>query len=177
MSPPALPGEWYDRDQVDLIVDVPVSAVGLAVQNVANEKKKLFITHSTGTADFHGKFCSPYTMQWVFDTHALAVGTAQEVVKRGGNTWFFLTADYAFGYSLEHDASQVIDAERRQGDRLGAPIHSRTPDLSSFILQAQASKAKIIGSPAARPTTSTPSSSAASSASSRAASRWRAFWC
>src|SRR5580698_10133783 len=84
--------EWYDRDQVDLIVDVPVSAVGLAVQGVANEEKKLFITHSTGTADFHGKFCSPYTMQWVFDTHALAVGTAQEVVKRGGTSWFFLTA-------------------------------------------------------------------------------------
>ncbi len=136
--------EWYDRDQVDLIVDVPVSAVGLAVQGVANEKKKLFITHSTGTADFHGKFCSPYTMQWVFDTHALAVGTAQEVVKRGGNTWFFLTADYAFGYSLEHDASQVI--EQNGGKVIGSVRHPfRTPDLSSFILQAQASKAKIIG--------------------------------
>jgi branched-chain amino acid transport system substrate-binding protein len=69
--------QWYDRDQVDLIVDVPVSAVGLAVQNVANERKRLLIVHSTGTADFHGKFCSPYAMQWVFDTHALAVGTAQ----------------------------------------------------------------------------------------------------
>ena len=79
---------WYDVDQVDLIVDVPVSAVGLAVQNIANEKKKLLIVHSTGTADFHGKFCSPYTMQWVFDTRALAVGTAQEVVKRGGDTWY-----------------------------------------------------------------------------------------
>jgi branched-chain amino acid transport system substrate-binding protein len=136
--------EWYDRDQVDLIVDVPVSAVGLAVQGVANEKKKLFITHSTGTADFHGKFCSPYTMQWVFDTHALAVGTAQEVTKRGGNTWFFLTADYAFGYSLEHDATQVI--EQNGGKVVGSVRHPfRTPDLSSFILQAQASKAKIIG--------------------------------
>src|SRR6195952_2476455 len=78
---------WYDVEQVDLIVDVPVSAVGLAVQNVANEKKKLFITHSTGTADFHGKFCSPYAMQWVFDTRALAVGTPQAVVKRGGGSW------------------------------------------------------------------------------------------
>src|SRR5271169_1946741 len=106
--------QWYDRDQVDLIVDVPVSAVGLAVQNVANETKKLFITHSTGTADFHGKFCSPYTMQWVFDTHALAVGTAQEVVKRGGSSWFFLTADYAFGYSLEKDASDVVKANRSE---------------------------------------------------------------
>src|SRR5436190_21627337 len=84
---------WYDVDQVDLIVDVPVSAVGLAVQNIATEKKKLFITHSTGTADFHGKFCSPYAMQWVVDTHALAVGTAQAVVKRRGDRWFFITCD------------------------------------------------------------------------------------
>jgi branched-chain amino acid transport system substrate-binding protein len=136
--------QWYDRDRVDLIVDVPVSAVGLAVQNVANERKKLFITHSTGTADFHGKFCSPYTMQWVFDTHALAAGTAQEVVRRGGDTWFFLTADYAFGHSLEHDATQVI--MQNGGRVLGAVRHPfATPDLSSFILQAQASKAKIIG--------------------------------
>ncbi len=136
--------QWYDRDQVDLIVDVPVSAVGLAVQNVANDRKKLFITHSTGTADFHGKFCSPYTMQWVFDTHALAVGTAQEVVKRGGDTWFFLTADYAFGHALERDASQVIT--QNGGKVIGSVAHPfATPDLSSFILQAQASKAKIIG--------------------------------
>ncbi len=136
--------QWYDRDQVDLIVDVPVSAVGLAVLNVANERKKLFITHSTGTADFHGKFCSPYAMQWVFDTRALAVGTAREVTKRGGNTWFFLTADYAFGHALERDASQVI--EQNGGKVLGSVAHPfATPDLSSFILQAQASKAKIIG--------------------------------
>ena len=135
---------WYDSEQVDLIVDVPVSAVGLAVQRVANEKQKLFITHSTGTADFHGKFCSPYAIQWVFDTRALAVGTAQEVVKRGGNSWFFLTADYAFGHSLERDASQVITANG--GKVLGAVRHPfAAPELSSFILQAQASKAKIIG--------------------------------
>jgi branched-chain amino acid transport system substrate-binding protein len=136
--------QWYDVDQVDLIVDVPVSAVGLAVQNVANDRKKLFITHSTGTADFHGKFCSPYTMQWVFDTHALAVGTAQEVFKRGGNTWFFLTADYAFGHALERDASEVVT--QNGGKVIGSVAHPfATPDLSSFILQAQASKAKIIG--------------------------------
>src|SRR5271169_1579196 len=136
--------QWYDRDQVDLILDVPVSAVGLAVQNVANEKKKLFITHSTGTADFHGKFCSPYAIQWVFDTHALAVGTALEVTKRGGDTWFFLTADYAFGHALERDASVVIT--QNGGKVLGSVSHPfATADLSSFILQAQASKAKIIG--------------------------------
>ena len=140
----AIARRWYDVEEVDVIVDVPVSAVGLAVQNVAKEKKKMLIVHSTGTADFHGKFCSPYTMQWVFDTRALAVGTAQEVVKRGGDTWFFLTADYAFGHSLEQQASEVIRANG--GKVLGAVRHPfATPDLSSFILQAQTSKAKIIG--------------------------------
>ena len=127
--------QWYDTDQVDLIVDVPVSAVGLAVQQVANDRKKLFIAHATGTADFHGKYCSPYSMQWVFDTHALAVGTAQEVVKRGGDSWFFITADYAFGHSLERDATQVI--EQNGGKVVGSVAHPfATPDLSSFILQA-----------------------------------------
>src|SRR3984885_2670656 len=113
--------QWYDVDHVDLIVDVPVSAVGLAVQNVATDRKKLLIVHSTGTADFHGKLCSPYAIQWVFDTHALAVGTAQAVVKRGGDTWFFLTADYAFGHALERDASQVIT--ENGGKVLGAVRH------------------------------------------------------
>ena len=101
---------WYDVEQVDLILDVPVSSIGLAVQVVANEKHKLFITHSTGSTDFHGKFCSPYTMQWVFDTRALAVGTGREITKRGGKTWFFITDDYAFGHALEKDATQVIEA-------------------------------------------------------------------
>jgi branched-chain amino acid transport system substrate-binding protein len=135
---------WYDTEQVDLIVDVPVSAVGLAVQNVAKEAKKLFITHSTGTADFHGKFCNPYSIQWVFDTRALAAGTAQEVVKRGGDSWFFITDDYAFGHSLERDATAMI--VKNGGKVLGSvkPPFA-TPDLSSFVLQAQASKAKIIG--------------------------------
>src|SRR6266852_2365355 len=99
---------WYDTEQVDVILDVPISAVGLAVQEVARTRQKLFITHSTGTTDFTGKFCSPYGMQWAFDTYALATGTAREVVKRGGDSWFFLTADYAFGHSLERDASIVI---------------------------------------------------------------------
>jgi branched-chain amino acid transport system substrate-binding protein len=146
----AIARRWYDTEQVDLIVDVPVSAVGLAVQTIANEKKKLFIAHSTGTADFHGKFCSPYAIQWVFDTHALAVGTAQEVVKRGGDSWFFITDDYAFGRSLEKDASDVVIA--KGGKVLGSvrPPFA-TPDLSSFVLQAQASKAKIIGIAAGPP--------------------------
>jgi branched-chain amino acid transport system substrate-binding protein len=141
---------WYDTEQVDLIVDVPVSAVGLAVQNVATEKKRLLIVHSTGTADFHGKFCSPYAIQWVFDTRALAVGTAQAVVKRGGNSWFFLTDDYAFGHALEKDASAVI--VKNGGKVVGSVrLPFATPDVSSFILQAQASKAKIIGIAAGPP--------------------------
>src|SRR3954449_2205781 len=141
---------WYDVDQVDLIVDVPVSAVGLAVQNIANDKKKLFITHSTLAADFHGKFCSPYAMQWVIDTRSLAAGTAQAVVKRGGDSWFFITDDYAFGHSLERDAAAVVT--KGGGKVLGSvrpPL--ATPDLSSFVLQAQASKAKIIGIAAGPP--------------------------
>ncbi|KPG01235.1 ABC transporter permease [Rhodopseudomonas sp. AAP120] len=140
----SLARRWYDVEQVDLIVDVPVSAVGLAVQNIANEKKRMFITQSTGAADFHGKFCSPYAMQWVFDTRALAVGTAQEVVKRGGDSWFFITDDYAFGKSLEKDAASVVT--KTGGKVLGSVSPPfATPDLSSFVLQAQASKAKIIG--------------------------------
>jgi branched-chain amino acid transport system substrate-binding protein len=140
----AIARRWYDTEQVDLIVDVPVSAVGLAVQNIATEKKRMFIAHSTGTADFHGKFCSAYAIQWVFDTRALAVGTAREVVKRGGDSWFFLTDDYAFGHSLERDASSVI--VKNGGKVLGSVrLPFATPDVSSFILQAEASKARIIG--------------------------------
>jgi len=136
--------QWYDVEHVDLIVDVPISAVGLAVQNVSRDKQRLFIAHSTGTADFSGKFCSPYAMQWVFNTFALATGTAREVVKRGGDSWFFLTADYAFGHSLERDATKVITESG--GRILGQVRHPyNSPDLSSFILQAQASRAKIIG--------------------------------
>jgi branched-chain amino acid transport system substrate-binding protein len=135
---------WYDTEQVDLILDVPVSSVGLAVQAVANETHKLMITHSTGSTDFHGKFCSPYTMQWVFDTRALAVGTAQEITKAGGKTWFFITDNYAFGHSLERDATKVIEANG--GKVLGSvkpPFAA--PELSSFVLQAQQSKAQVIG--------------------------------
>src|SRR5436309_3692588 len=145
---------WYDTEQVDLIVDVPVSAVGLAVQNVASEKKRMFITQSTGAADFHGKFCSPYAIQWVFDTHALAVGTAQEVVKRGGDSWFFITDDYAFGHSLERDASAMIT---KSGGKVLGSVRPpfATPDLSSFLLRAQASKAKIIGIAAGPPNNNT----------------------
>jgi branched-chain amino acid transport system substrate-binding protein len=140
----AIARQWYDTDHVDLIVDVPISAVGLAVQEVSRQKQKLFIAHSTGTSDFTGKLCSPYSMQWVFDTYALAAGTARAVTQRGGKSWFFLTADYAFGHSLEHDASTVVEANG--GTVVGSVRHPyASPDLSSFIVQAQASNAKIIG--------------------------------
>jgi branched-chain amino acid transport system substrate-binding protein len=164
---------WYDIEKVDLILDVPVSAVGLAVQEVARKKQKLFITHSTGTADFTGKFCSPYGMQWVFDTHALATGTARDVVKRGGDSWFFVTADYAFGHSLERDASRVV--QENGGKVLGSVRHPfASQDLSRSSFRRRPRARRSSGSPAVRPTTSTPSSSAASSASSPAASRWPA---
>ena len=134
---------WYDVEQVDLIVGAPVAAIGLAVQAVANEKKKLFITQSTGTTDFHGKLCSPYAIQWVYDTRALAVGAAQEVTKRGGDSWFFLTDDYALGHALEKDASSAI---ARNGGKVTGSVRVpfASPDTSHFVAKAQASKAKVI---------------------------------
>jgi len=141
---------WYDAEQVDLIVGVPVSSVGLAVQNIAKEKQRLVITTGTGTTDFHGKFCTPYAMQWAFDTRALAVGTAMEIVKRGGDTWFFIADDYAFGRSLEANATEIIQAN---GGKVLGSAHPpfNALELSSFIAQAQASKAKIIGIAAGPP--------------------------
>ena len=155
---------------------MPVSAVGLAVQNVANEKKKLLIAHSTGTADFHGKFCSPYAMQWVFDTRALAVGTAQAVVKRGGDSWFFITDDYAFGHSLERDASAVITAN---GGKVLGSVQAAAGDARSVVLRAAG--AGLEGQDhrhRRRPAQQheRDQDRLPNSASSRAASRWRPCW-
>ena len=136
--------QWYSRDGVDLIEDVPVSSVGLAVQQVAGEQKKLFITQSTVTSDFTGKFCSPYTMQWSFDAYALAAGTAQAVTRRGGKSWFFLTADYAFGHSLQHDASEFIT--KNGGTVVGSVNYPlAASDLTAFLLKGQESRAQILG--------------------------------
>jgi len=168
----AIARRWYDVEQVDVIVDVPVSAVGLAVQNVAKEKKKMLIVHSTGTADFHGKFCSPYTMQWVFDTRALAVGTAQEVVKRGGDTWFFLTADYAFGHSLEQ---QRLRSSAQMGEKssVRCVIRLRLRTFPRSSCRRRHRKRRSSGLPAAPPTIRMRSSWPVNSASSKAASSWR----
>jgi branched-chain amino acid transport system substrate-binding protein len=136
--------QWYDTEGVDVITDVPTSSVGLAVNEVSREKKKLALFVGPATSDLTGPKCSPYSASWVYDTWALAHGTGSAVVKSGGDTWFFITADYAFGHALERDTAEVVKANG--GKVLGdvkVPLNSQ--DFSSFLLQAQASKAKIIG--------------------------------
>ena len=140
----AMAREWYDRDGVDLITDVPTSSVALAVEEVSREKKKLVIFSGSASSDITGPKCSPYAAHWTYDTYALAHGTGSAVVKSGGDTWFFLTADYAFGHALENDTAAVVKASG--GKVLGSDnVPLNTADFSSFLLQAQASKAKIIG--------------------------------
>lgn len=136
--------QWYDVEQVDLIVDVPNSAVALAVNEVTREKNKAFINSGAATSDLTGSKCSPNTVHWTYDTWALANGTGKAVVETGGDSWFFLTADYAFGHALERDTSAVVTANG--GQVLGAVRHPlNTADFSSFLLQAQGSGAKVIG--------------------------------
>jgi branched-chain amino acid transport system substrate-binding protein len=133
---------WYDEG-VDLIVDVPVSAVGLAVQAVAKEKQKIMITSGTLTSDFTSKFCTPYSMQWAFNTTAIANGTARTAVQQGLKRWFFLTADYAFGHAMERDATKVVLASG--GSVAGSVDHPfNNPDLTSFVVRALASDAQAI---------------------------------
>ncbi|GJE12802.1 MULTISPECIES: ABC transporter substrate-binding protein [Methylobacterium] len=140
----AVARQWYDRDGVDAILDVPTSSVALAVSQITREKNKVFIDSGAGTTELTGKQCSPNTIQWTYDTYALAHGTAGALLKRGGDTWYFLTADYAFGLSLQEQATDVIGTGG--GRVLGA---ARVPfpatDVSSFLLQAQASGAKVVG--------------------------------
>ena len=136
--------KWYDTDGVDVIVDVPTSSVALAINQVTREKGKAFINTGAATSDLTGKDCSPNTVHWLYDTWMLAHGTGSAVVKAGGNSWFFLTADYAFGHALERDTSDVVKGAG--GKVLGAvKVPLNTQDFSSFLLQAQSSKAKIIG--------------------------------
>ncbi|HET6618680.1 MAG TPA: ABC transporter substrate-binding protein [Dongiaceae bacterium] len=136
--------KWYDTEQVDAIMELTTSSVALAVQGISKEKKKIDIVTGAASTDITGKACSPYGFHWAYDTHALAVGTGGALVKQGGDTWFFLTADYAFGYSLEEQTSNFVKAQG--GKVLGSVRHPLgTTDYSSFLLQAQASGAKVIG--------------------------------
>jgi branched-chain amino acid transport system substrate-binding protein len=136
--------QWYDADKVDVIVDVPTSSVALAISQIAREKGKALLVSSGATSDLTGKACSPNTIHWTYDTWALAHSTGKALVKSGGDTWFFLTADYAFGHTLEHDVEAVV--LENGGKVLGKVRHPfPTSDFSSFLLQAQASQAKIIG--------------------------------
>jgi len=134
--------KWYD-DGVDLIVDVPVSSIGLAVQAVSNEKKKLMISSATLTSDFTSKFCTPYSMQWTFNATALANATATAAVKSGLKRWFFLTQDYAFGHAMERDATKVVLANG--GTVVGSVAHPMmSPDMTSFIVRAMATDAQAV---------------------------------
>jgi branched-chain amino acid transport system substrate-binding protein len=136
--------QWYDTEQVDAIMELTTSSVALAVQAIAKEKKKIDIVTGAATTDLTGKACSPYGFHWAYDTHALAVGTGGALVKQGGDSWFFLTADYAFGYSLEQQTTDYVKASG--GTVVGSVRHPlSTQDFSSFLLQAQSSGAKVIG--------------------------------
>ena len=136
--------QWFDVDKVDVIVDVPNSGVALAVNNVVKEKNGVYINSGAATSDLTNAQCSPNTVHWTYDTYMLAHSTGQAMVKAGGDTWFFLTADYAFGAALERDTTAVITANG--GKVLGGVKHPlNTSDFSSFLLQAQSSNAKVIG--------------------------------
>ncbi len=136
--------QWYDTDKVDMIIDVPTSSVALAISQVSREKGKIHVNTGAATADLTGKSCSPNTIHWLYDTWMLANGTGKAVVQHGGTSWFFLTADYAFGQALERDTEAVVI--KNGGKVIGKVRHPlATQDFSSFLLQAQASKAKVIG--------------------------------
>jgi branched-chain amino acid transport system substrate-binding protein len=136
--------QWYDTEQVDAIMELTTSSVALAVQALSKDADKITITTGAATTELTGAQCSPNGFHWAYDTHALAVGTGGALVDQGGDTWFFLTADYAFGYSLEEQTTEFV--ESKGGTVAGSVRHPLTnPDFSSFLLQAQASGAKVIG--------------------------------
>ena len=136
--------QWFDVEKVDMIVDVPNSGVALAVSQVANQKNKVFLVSGAAASDLTGPKCNANTIHWTYDTWMLANGTGRSMVKTGGDTWFFLTADYAFGHALERDTAAAVEASG--GKVLGKVRHPlNTNDFSSFLLQAQSSKAKVIG--------------------------------
>jgi branched-chain amino acid transport system substrate-binding protein len=135
---------WYDVERVDAIMELTTSSVALAVQQLSKEKKKINMVTGAATTDLSGKACTPYGFHWAYDNRALAVGTGGALVEQGGKTWFFITADYAFGHSLESETSRYVTS--KGGKVLGAVRHPLSaPDFSSFLLQAQGSKAQVIG--------------------------------
>ena len=135
--------KWYDQDGVDVILDVTTSSVALAVSEVTREKNKIFLISGGGTSDLTGAKCTPNNVHWTYDTWALANGTGTAMTKRGGDSWYFLTADYAFGSALERDTTDAV--KKAGGKVLGAVKHPLSAsDFSSFLLQAQGSKAKVI---------------------------------
>ena len=136
--------KWYDEEGVDVVVDTPNSGVALAVSEITKEKNKVFLGSGPGTSDLSGAKCSPNTIHWTYDTWMLANGTGTALVKHGGDTWFFITADYAFGQALERDTTNAV---KKAGGKVlgGVRVPLNNQDFSSFLLQAQASKAKIIG--------------------------------
>ncbi len=136
--------DWYDNQNVEVIIDLPNSAVMLAIQEMTKRKNKIVFGTAGGSSDFSGKACSPNGIHWVYDTYALAAGTGRTMVKQGGDSWYFITLDYSFGLSLERDTSSFVTGAG--GKVLGASRHPlNTADFSSFLLQAQSSKAKVIG--------------------------------
>src|ERR1043165_7075010 len=140
----SIANQWIDVEKVDMIVDVPNSGVALALNEIIRNKNKVFINSGAASSDLTGAKCSPNTVHWTYDTWMLANGTGKAIVKTGGDTWFFLTADYAFGHALERDTAAVVEANG--GKVLGKVRHPiNTNDFSSFLLQAQSSKAKVIG--------------------------------
>jgi len=136
--------QWFDQDSVDVIVDVPNSGVALAVSKVTREKNKIFMNSGAGTSALTGEQCSPNTVHWTYDTYALAKSTAAALLKQGGKSWFFITADYAFGHQLQTDASKFVQAN---GGTVVGSVNAPFPtsDFSSFLLQAQGSGAQVVG--------------------------------
>jgi branched-chain amino acid transport system substrate-binding protein len=136
--------EWFDTQGVDMVTDLPSSGLALAVAKLGEEKKKIIMVTSAATSELTGKSCTPYTVHWTYDTYALARSTGAAVVKAGGDSWFFLTADYAFGQALQKDTSDVI--AELGGKVIGSAKHPLgASDFASFLIQAQGSKAKVIG--------------------------------
>ncbi|QPF82449.1 ABC transporter substrate-binding protein [Bradyrhizobium genosp. L] len=136
--------KWYEAEGVDMIIDMPTSATALAGMEMSKQFEKIMIVTDAASSDITGKSCSPYTLHWTYDTYANAHTVGSAIVKNGGDTWFFITADYLFGHSIERDTGDVVRAAG--GKVIGSARHPlNTPDFSSFLLQAQASKAKIVG--------------------------------